>query len=365
MNIGIPTETKSDERRVALTPAGARELTRRGHRVIVQSGAGAGAGFPDTAYLAVDAECATVSQVFAQAELILKVKEPLAEEVVRLTARHTLFTYLHLAANPQLAMALAETDARCIAYETVEDANGRLPLLTPMSEVAGRLAAQAGAVALTVPGGGGGLLIGGAPGVPPAEVLVLGGGTAGTAAATVAAGMGARVTIVDRSIPRLIELDEHFGRRVRTVHASELAIEELLPTADMVIGAVLVPGARAPRLIRRDQLASMRAGSALVDISIDQGGCFETSRPTTHSEPTYEVDGIVHYCVTNMPGAVARTSTRALTNATLDYVVRLADQGAEAALAADPLFSRGLNVAGGRIVHDIVAAAVENVATLA
>ena len=363
MNIGIPTEIKPDERRVAITPAGARELTRRGHRVLVQRGAGTGSGYPDSAYRAVDAECTTVDEVFERAELVLKVKEPLREEVERLSEQHTLFTYLHLAADPRLALALAETGARCIAYETVEDAHGRLVLLAPMSEIAGRLAAQAGATAMTGPGGGRGLLIGGVPGVPPAEVLVLGGGVAGTAAATVAAGMGARVTIVDRSIPRLIELAERFAGRVRTVYSGELAIEELLPTADLVIGAVLVPGARAPRLVRREHLGAMRPGSVLVDISIDQGGCFETSRPTTHSEPTYEVDGVVHYCVTNMPGAVAATSTRALTNATLDYALRLADLGPEAALDDDPRFARGLNVADGRIVHDTVAAAVESALT--
>jgi alanine dehydrogenase len=364
MNIGIPTEIKPDERRVALTPAGARELSRRGHRVLVQRGAGSGSGFSDDAYLATGAQLGTVDEVFGDAELILKVKEPQPEEVDRLCEQHTLFTYLHLAADPRLAFALAASGARCIAYETVEDAAGRLPLLRPMSEIAGRLAAQAGAVALTGPGGGRGLLIGGVPGVAPAEVLVLGGGVAGTAAAVVAAGMGARVTIVDRSVGRLAELDERFAGHVRTVHASELAIEELLPTADLVVGAVLVTGARAPRLVRRGDLAMMRPGSALVDISIDQGGCFETSRPTTHSAPTYRVDDVVHYCVANMPGAVPATSTRALASATLDYALRLADLGPEAALDADPQFARGLNVAGGRIVHDVVAEAVEEAVTL-
>jgi alanine dehydrogenase len=359
MDIGIPTEIKPDERRVALTPAGARELTRRGHRVVVQHGAGDGAGFPDAAYLSAGAECAAVDAVWDEAELVLKVKEPQPAEVERLSEQHTLFTYLHLAADPEQALSLAATGARGIAYETVEDAHGRLPLLAPMSEVAGKLSTQAGAAALTGPGGGRGVLMGGVPGVAPAEVLVLGGGVAGTAAATVAAGMGARVTIVDRSIARLGQLDEGFGGQLRTIHASELAIEELLPTADLVIGAVLVPGARAPRLVRRAQLATMRPGSVLVDISIDQGGCFETSHPTTHSDPTYEVDGVVHYCVTNMPGAVAATSTRALTNATLDYVLRLADLGPEEALEDDAGFARGLNVADGLIVHDVVAAAVE------
>jgi len=363
MNIGIPTEIKPDERRVALTPAGARELTRRGHRVVVQRGAGVGSGFSDDAYVASGAELGTVEQVFVEGELILKVKEPQPEEVDRLTPQHTLFTYLHLAAEPLLAVGLADSGARCIAYETVEDAAGRLPLLRPMSEIAGRLSAQFGAAALTAPGGGRGLLMGGVPGVVPAEALVLGGGVAGTAAAIVAAGMGARVTIVDRSIPRLVELDERFAGQVRTIHASELALEELLPAADLIIGAVLVTGARAPRLVRRSDLALLRPGAVLVDISIDQGGCFETSRPTTHSAPTYLVDDVVHYCVANMPGAVPATSTRALTNATLDYVLRLADLGPEAALEADPLFARGLNVADGRIVHGVVAAAVEEAMT--
>jgi alanine dehydrogenase len=303
--------------------------------------------------------------VFAESELILKVKEPQPVEVERLTPQHTLFTYLHLAADPHLAFALVDSGARCIAYETVEDGDGRLPLLRPMSEIAGRLSAQAGAAALTGPGGGRGLLMGGVPGVAPAEVLVLGGGVAGTAAASVAAGMGARVTIIDRSIPRLVELEAHFRGAVRTVHASELALEELLPTADLVIGAVLVTGARAPRLIGRADLPALRPGTVLVDISIDQGGCFETSRPTTHSAPTYRVDDVVHYCVANMPGAVPATSTRALTNATLEYAVRLADHGPEAALEADPLLARGLNVADGRIIHDVVASAVEGAVALA
>jgi alanine dehydrogenase len=365
MNIGVPTEIKADERRVALTPAGVREFSRHGHHVIVQTGTGAGSGFSDDLYLAAGAECATIEDVFARSELILKVKEPQPAEVARLSEQHTLFTYLHLAADPGLAFALARTGARCIAYETVEDGQGRLPLLAPMSEVAGRLAAQAGAATLTGPGGGRGLLIGGVPGVEPAEALILGGGVAGTAAATVAVGMGARVTIVDRSIPRLGQLDERFGGHVRTIHASDLAIEELLPGSDLVIGAVLVAGARAPRLVRREHLASMRSGSVLVDVSIDQGGCFETSRPTTHSEPIYEVDGIVHYCVANIPAAVPVTSTRALTNATLEYALRLADLGPKTALDADPLFARGLNVADGQVVHETVAQAVDAVALAA
>jgi alanine dehydrogenase len=363
MNIGVPTEIKKDERRVALTPAGARELSSCGHRVVVQRGAGAGSGFADDAYLAAGADLASVEDVFAEGELILKVKEPQPQEVERLSAQHTLFTYLHLAADGGLVLALADSGAWCIAYETVEDRAGRLPLLRPMSEIAGRLSAQAAASALTAPAGGRGVLIGGVPGAAPAEVLVLGGGVAGAAAATVAAGMGARVTIVDRSIERLVELDERFGGRVRTVHPSALAIGDLLPSADVVIGAVLVAGARAPRLVRREELRTMRPGSVLVDISIDQGGCFETSRPTTHSEPTYVVDDVVHYCVANMPGAVPATSTAALTGATLDYALRLADLGAERALGEDPLFARGLNVAGGCVVHEAVAAAVDIAAT--
>jgi alanine dehydrogenase len=365
MNIGVPTEIKPDERRVAVTPAGVREFAHHGHHVIVQSGAGTGSGFADDAYLAAGAECGTVEEVFGRSELILKVKEPQPGELAWLSDQHTLFTYLHLAADPGLAFALARTGACCIAYETVEDEQGRLPLLAPMSEVAGRLAAQAGAGTLTGPGGGRGLLIGGVPGVAPAEILVLGGGVAGTAAAAVAIGMGGRVTIVDRSIRRLTELDARFGGLVRTVHASDLAIEELLPTSDLVVGAVLVAGARAPRLVRREHLGSMARGSVLVDISIDQGGCFETSEPTTHSAPTYVVDGIVHYCVANIPGAVPATSTRALTNATLHYALRLADLGPEAALQDDWRFARGLNVARGRIVHETVAEAVGSAAIAA
>jgi alanine dehydrogenase len=307
---------------------------------------------------------ADVDSVWASSELVLKVKEPQPVEVDRLREQHTLFTFLHLAADPELAFALARTGARCIGYETVEDDRGSLPLLAPMSEVAGRLAAQAGALALTNPAGGRGVLMGGVPGVAPAETLVLGGGVAGTRAATVALGMGARVTVLDRSIPRLRELDDLFAGAVRTVHASELAVEELLPTADLVIGAVLVAGARTPRLVSRDALAAMRPGSVLVDISIDQGGCFETSVPTTHSNPTYEVDGIVHYCVANMPGAVAVTSTLALTNATTERVLQIADQGPVAALA-DPLFAPGLNVANGEIVHPVVKEAVAAVTPIA
>jgi alanine dehydrogenase len=357
--VGVPAEIKPDERRVALAPAGAHALAKRGHRVIVEYGAGASSGFPDEAYRLAGAELTDVEHVFADAELILKVKEPQPEEVARLQGHHTLFTYLHLAAEPDLARGLADSGARCIAYETVEDTAGRLPLLAPMSMVAGRLAAQAAAVALATIGGGRGLLLGGVPGVAPAEVVVLGGGVAGTQAATVALGMGARVTVLDRSVERLGELDALFAGAVRTIHATDLAVEELLPSADVVIGAVLIPGARAPRLVRREHLRDMQAGSVLVDISIDQGGCFETSRPTTLAEPTFSVDGIVHYCVTNMPGSVPTTASRALTNATYRYIMLLADLGPERALKRDRPFACGLNIAAGRLVHPAVIAALQ------
>jgi alanine dehydrogenase len=362
VNIGVPKEIKSDERRVAMTPAGVRELVSHGHTVRIERGAGAGAGFDDDAYNAAGAEPTTVDDVYAESELIVKVKEPQEPELLRLDASHTLFCYLHLAADPRLALRLAESGARCIAYETVEDHSGRLPLLAPMSDIAGRFAAQAGAFALSGPAGGRGLLIGGAPGVSAADVVIVGGGVAGTAAAAVCSGMGARVTIVDRSVDRLRQLDDRFGNTVRTVCASEMALEALVLDADLVIGAVLVPGDRAPRLVRREHLKMMRPGSALVDISIDQGGCFETSRPTTHSEPVFVTDNVVHYCVTNIPGAVPFTSTAALTNVTLTYIAALANQGIEAALAEDHGLARGLNVEAGQIVHDVVGRAIEPVA---
>jgi len=359
MRIGVPTEIKAGEGRVALTPAGVRELSARGHHVCVQAGAGAGSGIGDEAYLAEGAAIAGgAEQLFAAAELIVKVKEPQPSEVELLEPRHTLFTYLHLAAEPELAAGLCLSGAMCIAYETVEDAHGRLPLLAPMSEVAGRLAAQFGLIALTAPGGGRGVLAGGVPGVAPATVLVIGGGVAGTNAARVAAGIGARVIVLDRSADRLRELDDDFGERFETRFASALEIERLLPEADLVIGAVLVRGARAPKLVRRDDLAPMRAGSVLVDVSIDQGGCFETSRPTTHSDPTFEVEGITHYCVTNMPGAVPITSTYALTNATLPYAIELAELGVDEALSVSPGLRMGVNVQDGEIMHPAVAEAL-------
>jgi alanine dehydrogenase len=364
--IGVPTEIKADEYRVAITPAGVRELSLRGHEVLVQAGAGEGSAMADEQFRAQGAQIvADAETVFAGAELVLKVKEPQPAEVRMLREGQTLFTYLHLAAEPELARALQESGARCIAYETVEDAAGRLPLLAPMSEVAGKIAAQAGAFMLEKPLGGRGILLGGVPGVAAATVLVIGGGVVGMNAAFIAIGMQADVVVFDRSIDRLRELEVAFGGRASTVYSSTLAVEEMLPIADLVIGAVLVPGGLAPQMIARDQLALMKRHAVLVDVSIDQGGCFQTSRPTTHSDPTFEVQGITHYCVTNMPGAVPITSTYALTNATLPYVIELADCGVEDALARDPGLRLGLNVAGGEITHTAVAAALSRGATLA
>ncbi|HVO54945.1 MAG TPA: alanine dehydrogenase [Solirubrobacterales bacterium] len=358
MQIGVPTEIKQDEHRVSITAAGVRELTDAGHEVLVQAGAGEGSAIGDGDYAAQGARIVPDAEtVFAEAELIVKVKEPQAEEVARLEPRHTLFTYLHLAPDPELTAGLIDSGATCIAYETVTDHAGRLPLLAPMSEVAGKIATQAGAVALQRPLGGRGLLLGGVPGVAAGRVMVIGGGVVGQNAARVAVGLGADVFVYDRSIDRLRQLDVEFDGRVSTCFASTLEIERRLPEVDLVIGAVLVKGARAPHVISREQLALMQERAVLVDVSIDQGGCFETSRPTTHSNPTYEVDGVVHYCVANMPGAVPVTSTQALTNATLPYVLRLAGQGAEAALAADPGFAAGLNVRAGELTNEAVAVA--------
>lgn len=347
MRVGVPTEIKPGERRVALTPAGARELAGRGHAVLVQTGAGRQSGFGDASYREQGATIVPDSAaVFGAAELVVKVKEPQPAEVALLGPGHLLFTYLHLAASDTLARALCASGATCIAYETVQDEHGRLPLLAPMSEIAGRLAAQVAAFALTAPGGGRGALVGGAPGTPPAEFVVLGGGVVGANAARVAAGMGAAVTIFDTSLERLRQLDLWLGPHVRTRFATSLALEEMLPVADVVIGAVLVKAARAPHLVRRDQLGAMKRGAVLVDVSIDQGGCFETSRPTTHDDPIFEVDGIVHYCVENMPAAVPVTSTPALTSATLPYILRLADGGG-AMLDEDPALRAGLSIRGG------------------
>jgi alanine dehydrogenase len=356
MKIGVPSEVKVHEYRVAMTPAGVRELTDRGHQVVIQAGAGLGSGIDDDAYVAQGAEILPdAATVFAAAEMIVKVKEPQPAEVAMLEPRHVLFTYLHLAPDPELTQGLLDSGATCIAYETVVDAAGKLPLLAPMSEVAGRMATQAGAFMLGRPAGGSGVLLGGVPGVSAGKVLVIGGGIVGANAARMAAGLGADVVVLDRSIDRLRELDELFAGRVQTGYSTALEVESRLAEADLVIGAVLVKGAKAPHVVTRKQLALMKPRSVLVDVAIDQGGCFETSHPTTHAEPTYEVDGISHYCVANMPGAVPITSTKALTNATLPYAIRLAD-GVEAALNADPGFLAGLNVADGKLTDAAVAA---------
>ena len=358
MRIGVPTEIKAQEGRVGLTPAGVRELAARGHQVLVQSGAGLGSSIGDADYSAQGAIVVTTAEeVFAGAEMIVKVKEPQPSEVPLLRPDHVLYTYLHLAADPALAAGLCASGATCIAYESVEDERAALPLLAPMSEVAGRLAAQVAASTLASQAGGSrGVLMGGVPGVAPARVVTVGGGVAGASAARVAVGMGADVVVLDRSLARLRELEIEFGRLLTTRFATALAIEELLPDADAVIGTVLVRGARAPHVVRRHDLARMRPGAVLVDVAIDQGGCFETSFPTTHAEPTYVTDGIVHYCVANMPGSVPVTSTHALVNATLPTVLALADHGVDRALAADPGLAAGLTVAGGRVVHPVVAA---------
>jgi alanine dehydrogenase len=359
MRIGVPTEIKTDEYRVALTPAGARELAEHGHEVLVQAGAGEGSTIADPEYEAQEARIVPdAAAVFGEADLVLGVKEPQASEVEMLRPEHTLFTYLHLAPDPALTRGLCDSGATCIAYETVEDAHGRLPLLAPMSEVAGKIATQAGAFFLEKPMGGRGVLLGGVPGVAAATVLVIGGGVVGLNAAFIAIGMEADVFVFDRNIDRLRELDVAFGGRASTVYSSTLAIEEMLPLADLVIGAVLIHGARAPYVIKRSQLGLMRERAVLVDVSIDQGGCFETSRPTTHSDPVYEVDGVTHYCVTNMPGAVPVTSTFALTNATLPYVLALADHGVQGAVALDPGLRSGVNVAAGQVTHPAVAEGV-------
>jgi alanine dehydrogenase len=357
MKIGVPTEIKADEYRVAMTPVGVRELVDRGHEVLIQEGAGLGSAIPDVEYAEQGAAIVSdAAAVFAGSDLVVKVKEPQAVEVAMLEARHTLFTYLHLAPDAALTRGLCASGATCIAYETVTDRNGRLPLLAPMSEVAGKIATQAGAFMLEKPLGGRGLLLGGVPGVAAGKVMVIGGGVVGLTAAEIAIGMGAETYVFDRSIDRLRELDFLLNNRCSTVFSSTLSIERLLPEVDLVIGAVLVHGAKAPHVITRAQLGLMKHNAVLVDVSIDQGGCFETSRPTTHSDPTYEVDGVTHYCVANMPGAVPITSTFALTNATMPYVVKLAEQGVHAALKSDPGFLEGLNVAAGQVTYAPVAA---------
>jgi alanine dehydrogenase len=358
LRIGVVREIKQAERRVALTPAGARDLASLGHDVLVEQGAGAGSAFADDAYASVGARIVPYAEeVWRDSELLLKVKEPIEPEYGVMREGLTLFTYLHLAPDRPLTEALLTSGATAIAYETVETADGRLPLLAPMSEIAGRLAAQAGAYFLQAPLGGPGVLIGGVPGVAPARIVVIGGGVVGTQAARIALGTEAEVTILERSLDRLRELDEYFGARARILMSDAIILEEALRDADVVIGAVLVPGALAPRLVTREMLGLMKPHAVIVDVAIDQGGCFETSRPTTHADPVYEVDGVLHYCVANMPGAVPVTATRALTNATMPYVRRLAQEGIDAALADDPSFARGLNVKEGKIVYEPVARA--------
>jgi alanine dehydrogenase len=355
VKIGVPKEIKSDEYRVALTPAGARELVQRGHDVVVETGAGEGSAFADLAYEGAGARIAAVEEVWAVSELLLKVKEPIEPEYGRLRDGLVLFTYLHIAADEPLTRALVESGITAVAYETVETDSGGLPLLAPMSEIAGRLAAQAGAYFLEKPLGGRGLLLGGVPGVAPGRVVVIGGGMVGYNAAVIAIGLGANVTILERSLDRMRHLEEVLSGRVSLVMSSSLQIEESVQDADVVIGAVLIPGAVAPKLITRNMVAGMKEGAVLADVAIDQGGCAETSRPTTHSEPVYTVEGVTHYCVANMPGAVPITSTKALTNATLPYVEAIADYGLREAVARDRALARGVNVLDGKVTYEAVA----------
>ena len=356
MRIGIPKEIKTLEFRVGMTPAGVRELVNEGHEVLVETDAGLGIGMYDADYERVGAKIVgTDKEVFDAAELIVKVKEPQLPECAMLREDQVLFTYLHLAADPAQTKALVESGTTAIAYETVTAPDGTLPLLTPMSEVAGRLSIQAGAYHLQKANGGRGVLLGGVPGVRAAQVIIIGGGVAGRNAADMAVGMGAEVTVLDRSLPRLRELDDIWGGRVHTVYSTRDEIDRLVTDADLVVGAVLIAGAAAPKLVSREDVRRMHDGAVMVDISIDQGGCFETSRPTTHAEPTYIVDGVVHYCVTNMPGAVPRTSTLALTNATLPFVRSLANRGWREALRRDPHLANGLNIHAGHVNHEAVA----------
>lgn len=358
MIIGIPKEIKNNENRVAMTPAGVQEMTRRGHKVYVQATAGVNSGFTDDAYRAVGAEILpTIEEVYATAEMIVKVKEPIAPEYKLIRAGQLLFTYFHFASSEPLTRAMIDSGAVCCAYETVERADRSLPLLTPMSEVAGRMATQEGCYFLEKPRGGKGVLLGGVPGVKPARVFVIGAGVVGTAAARMAAGLGADVTICDISLPRLTYLTDVMPRNVKTLMSSEYNIREELRHADLVIGSVLIPGAKAPKIVTRDMLQLMEPGTVLVDVAIDQGGCFETSRPTTHEDPVYYVDGILHYCVANIPGAVPRTSTLALTNATLPYAIQLADKGWQRACRENPELALGLNVVEGKVVYKPVAEA--------
>ena len=358
MIVGIPKEIKNNENRVSLTPSGARELVQRGHTVYVQHTAGINSGFTDEDYEKAGAHILpSIEDVYGTAEMIIKVKEPIESEYGLVREGQLVFTYFHFACDQQLTEAMIKSKSVCMAYETVVDRQGALPLLIPMSEVAGRMSVQEGARFLEKPQGGKGILLGGVPGVKPAKVLVLGGGVVGTNAALMAAGLGADVTICDISLPRLRQLNEFMPKNVKTLFSSAHNIEQELATTDLVVGAVLIPGAKAPHLITRPMLKLMKKGSVLVDVAIDQGGCFETSHPTTHAEPTYEVDGIIHYCVANIPGAVSATSTLALTNATLPYVVQLADKGWQKACSEDEALYKGLNIVDGKIVYPAVAEA--------
>jgi len=357
MRIGVAKEIKAQEHRVALTPAGARELVQRGHDVLVEAGAGAGSAFPDAAYERAGAALGSVDDVWERSDLLLKVKEPIAEEYPQLREGLTLFTYLHIAADEPLTRALVDSGITAIAYETVETDRGGLPLLAPMSEIAGRLAPQAGAHYLEKPKGGRGILLGGVAGVAPGKVVVIGGGMVGYNAAVIAVGLGAQVTILERSVDRMRYLEQILSGRVTLLMSSSLQVEESVKEADLVIGAVLIPGALAPKLVTREMLGAMKDASVLVDVAIDQGGCAETSRPTTHDDPVYTVDGVVHYCVANMPGAVPITSTRALTNVTLPYVEEIAEHGVVDAIRRDPELAPGVNVMGGRITYEAVAEA--------
>ncbi|GAB4398684.1 MAG: alanine dehydrogenase [Rhodoferax sp.] len=359
MHIGCPKEIKNHEYRVGLTPASVRELCHHGHSVVMQRGAGAAIGLLDEQYVAAGATLVNdASEVFAQAEMIVKVKEPQPQECAMLRPGQILYTYLHLAPDPEQTAALVQSKAVCIAYETITAPNGSLPLLAPMSEVAGRMAVQVGAAHLEKSRGGMGVLLGGVPGVAPAHVVILGAGVVGTNALQMAVGMGARVTVLDKNIDRLRALDLVYGNRIHTLHANAQTVEDSVLDADLVIGGVLIPGAAAPKLVTRSMVKRMKQGAVMVDVAIDQGGCFETSHPTTHADPTFLVDGVVHYCVANMPGAVARTSTLALNNATIGHALALANLGWKAALKADPHLKNGLNVCQGHVTHPAVASAL-------
>lgn len=356
MYIGVPKEIKNEEYRIGLVPSSVRELVEAGHNVFIETKAGLGVGFVDQDFINAGATVLpTADEVFEKSEMIVKVKEPQPEEIKRLKEHHVLFTYLHLAADKKLTDQLLDTGCMGVAYETVTNSKGGLPLLSPMSEVAGRMSVQVGAHCLEKQQGGAGVLLGGVPGVGSARVVIIGGGVAGTNAARMAMGMEAHVTVIDKSLEQLYALDLRFGSKLKTLYSTTQSIENQVLQADLVIGSVLLPGAAAPKLVSREVVSCMKKGAVMVDISIDQGGCFETSRPTSHSEPTYEVDGVVHYCVTNIPGAVARTSTFALNNATLPYALSLANNGAKQAMLKDPHLKNGLNFHKGKIVHPSVA----------